>query len=368
MGSTSLYKSLSSPQIPSLDGIRAIAVILVVVFHYGLPINGPTGVMAFFVLSGFLISWLLLKEEKRWGRVSLKLFFYRRILRIFPNFYVYICVIIGVWILIKRPIPWGQVGASLIYTTNYYSIVMGDPNNGLSHAWSLSIEEQFYLLWPAIFVFLKDNRLRIRCLLGAILATWIYRWGLVAWNVPGTYIYLSLETRADHLLVGCALAIALYERRITGLVNIVTKSPHLIWLTAGVLALSSTAALSVPRYRDAVGFTIDPLLIALLLVQSIAFASTSAAWLNHPVVAWIGRLSYSIYLYQQVLIHPLQKQLGKLPLWIELPIAFACIVLFAAVVHRLIELPFLRWKDTFKREVQETTTPPTVPLTALASK
>ncbi|HEY4660041.1 MAG TPA: acyltransferase family protein, partial [Terriglobales bacterium] len=90
---------------PSLDGIRAVAVALVVFYHLGIPgVPGGMGVLMFFVLSGFLITWLLLKEEERFGHISLKLFYARRTLRIFPAFYVYWFLIIALWIISSRHI------------------------------------------------------------------------------------------------------------------------------------------------------------------------------------------------------------------------------------------------------------------------
>jgi peptidoglycan/LPS O-acetylase OafA/YrhL len=89
--------------LPSLDGLRTIAVFLVVFYHCGLPINGGLGVLMFFVISGFLITWLLLQEEKRWGNISLKLLYMRRTLRIFPAFYVYwLLVVVGFAVLGKH--------------------------------------------------------------------------------------------------------------------------------------------------------------------------------------------------------------------------------------------------------------------------
>ena len=98
-----LAAGLQKTHLPSLDGIRAIAVCLVVLYHLGIPgVPGGMGVLIFFVLSGFLITWLLLKEEERFGYVSLKLFYARRTLRIFPAFYAYWFLIVGLWIVSSR--------------------------------------------------------------------------------------------------------------------------------------------------------------------------------------------------------------------------------------------------------------------------
>jgi len=144
-----LVNGLKQSHLPSLDGLRAIAALLVVFMHAGLSwCPGGLGVLAFFVLSGFLITWLLLKEEERFGRISMKLFYIRRSLRIFPAFYVYWLLLIGSLLFFQKRILWGQALSSFFYVNNYYQAILGDPNTGFSHTWSLGIEEQFYLLWP----------------------------------------------------------------------------------------------------------------------------------------------------------------------------------------------------------------------------
>ena len=105
----------------------------------------------FFVLSGFLITWLLLNEEKRWVNISLKLFYVRRSLRIFPAFYVFWFLVVGTGVIMGKRLAAGQAVSSLFYLTNYYQVLFGDPDTALSHTWSLAIEEQFYLLWPLAF-------------------------------------------------------------------------------------------------------------------------------------------------------------------------------------------------------------------------
>src|SRR5215203_3503971 len=123
-----------------------------------LPVNGGLGVTIFFVLSGFLITWLLLKEEAKWGDVSLRLFYLRRSLRIFPAFYVFWAVIvIGMGVLRHKPVAWPQAISALFYTSNYYQAITGNWQTALFHTWSLAIEEQFYLLWPALFMALRGN-------------------------------------------------------------------------------------------------------------------------------------------------------------------------------------------------------------------
>jgi peptidoglycan/LPS O-acetylase OafA/YrhL len=340
-----LALGLEKSNLPSLDGLRAIAVLLVVLYHFGIHINGGLGVTMFFTLSGFLITWLLLKEERRWGSVSLRLFYVRRSLRIFPAFYVFWFVsIIGLGVLRSRPVIWPHAITAFLYVGNYYQAVTGDWNGPLFHTWSLSIEEQYYLLWPAAFIALKTNQARLKALLIAIPCIWIYRIVLVGFGVHEGYIYAALDTRADQLLVGCALAIALFLQEGGVIWRALTVRGGLA-ITLGLLAASSIATVAWgSTYRNTVGFITDPLLTAALLVQGIA---AQPAWLNWSPVRYVGRISYSVYLYHMLAI----SSVGQLRLYSKLPYAFrlaasvaACIAV-ASVSYYVIERPFLIWKE-----------------------
>src|SRR5438105_3314001 len=153
---STLGRSLSARHLPALDGLRMVSAFLVVLYHSGFEhVPGGHGVLAFFVISGFLITWLLLQEEARRGAVSLRLFYVRRTLRIFPAFYAFWLLWTGALLLSGRPIHWPQALSALGYVSNYYQAISGDPNTGYSHTWSLAIEEQFYLLWPMSFIALR---------------------------------------------------------------------------------------------------------------------------------------------------------------------------------------------------------------------
>jgi peptidoglycan/LPS O-acetylase OafA/YrhL len=349
-----LATSLNRPAIPSIDGIRAIAVLLVVFYHFGIPlVNGGLGVLIFFVISGFLITWLLLQEEKRWGNVSLKLFYLRRTLRIFPAFYAYWgLVVIGIGVILGKRILWPQAWASFFYVNNYYQALFGDPNTGLSHTWSLAVEEQFYLLWPPVFILLARNQRRT-VVLGIIIVTvWIHRiyLQLFAGGDQG-YIYEALDTRADHLLIGCLLATLLHRGAWTRLWNALTAYSWSIWITLGMLAISSVI-FAAPVYRDTVGFIIDPILAAALIVQAIAFAGSSARWLNWGAIAFLGRISYSIYLYQQIAMDPVKKLLASFPTPIRLTAAVGAVLVAASFSHFVIEKPFLKLKDRWGKRLK----------------
>jgi peptidoglycan/LPS O-acetylase OafA/YrhL len=306
----------------------------------------------FFVLSGFLITWLLLKEEERFGRISLKLFYARRTLRIFPAFYVYWFLVVGLAIIFSRHLVTAQAVCSFLYVNNYYQAIFGDPNTALSHTWSLGVEEQFYLLWPITFLLLRNNHRRIRFLLWSIAAVWLYREFLIfVVHRPQGYIYEAFDTRADHLLIGCVLAVALRERVCLRLWRLLVDSPSRMWITVTGLVISATLShFGQAMYRDSLAFIIDPLLAASLIVQGTAYSSAALGKiLNWGWMRYLGAISYSIYLY-----HPLAMGLGeklfrKVPLLAPVaPVgAVVAVIAVASASYWLLELPLQNLRARF---------------------
>ena len=334
-----------------IGGLRAVAVFLVIVFHSGLGwVPGGLGVLMFFVISGFLITWLLLKENARKDRVSLKRFYIRRSLRIFPAFYVYAFGLLTLLWLTHRPIDWPQAIAALSYTGNYYQALFGDPNTGLSHTWSLGIEEQFYLAWPALFVLLRNRpRALLQATSGLIGAVWIYRFILkYALHVHQGYFYEAFDTRMDHLLMGCLLAVLLFHFREHPAWSLICERPLLTLFTIALLVLSTAAEVSWgDRYRDTWGFIVNPLLCALLIPQLISlrgFAFTS--WMEAPAFKYLGNISYSLYLYQQVVLEPVRKLVRFAPFPVQVILSIAVLIAVASGSYWLVEKPFLKLKDS----------------------
>jgi peptidoglycan/LPS O-acetylase OafA/YrhL len=344
-----LEQGLSKREIPTLNGLRAIAVLFVVLYHAGLPAPGGFGVLIFFTLSGFLITWLLLAEYEKTGGISLKNFYARRSLRIFPAYYAYSLLLIGLLLVFRKPINVSQAGASLLYVNNYYQAILGDPNTGFSHTWSLAVEEQFYLLWaPAIIVLLRRGKV-LPALITAIVTIWIYRLVLVMTNVPQGYIYEAFDTRADHLLTGCLLAWLLFKRQWTGLFRLVCR-PWAVALIAATLAVLNAAEFQYgSTFRDTVAFTFEAPLVAMLIPGLINASETMVGRiLESGPVSGMGRISYSIYLYQQLVIGPIEKILASLPLMVRVVAEVAGVIAFAFASYTFIEKPFLRLKVRFQ--------------------
>jgi peptidoglycan/LPS O-acetylase OafA/YrhL len=285
--------------------MRASAIALVVMSHYAstryfsLP-TGNLGVEMFFVLSGFLITTLLLRERAGTGIVSLTGFYKRRARRIFPAFYVFWVISIGIELLRGGSLSKGQLAATFFYYTNYYQVLIHPKHSFLKHCWSLAVEEQFYLLWPTFFLVFSKNLRRLAWMtFGVALACAV--WRTIAWSIWSSeadwYTYNVFECRADQLLVGCLLAISLDQRWFPKFFSALCASPW--WIVATILALLSSARLLQGMARGVFGFVIESLLSGVLLVQAMGIPEWCRLWrwLNGRASAYGARISYALYLY-----------------------------------------------------------------------
>src|SRR6185312_10173828 len=198
--------------LPALDGIRALAVFVVILYHSGAvqSVPGDLGVSAFFVLSGFLITWLLIKELDRTGTVSLRDFYKRRTLRIFPAYYAFVILSLIGDALLHHYWSWGIIGAAFTYTVNYYNAFLGHPTTSVAHAWSLAVEEQFYLLWPLLLLILwKKGRAHTRNVL-ALIVIGVLAWRAVLYigfHVQSSWVYDAFDARCGALWLHAVLQI-----------------------------------------------------------------------------------------------------------------------------------------------------------------
>jgi len=339
-----------STHLPALDGLRAVAVFTVIVYHFGVTaVPGDLGVSAFFVLSGFLITWLLLKEHAVAGTVSLRRFYARRMLRIFPAYYAFLAVSFAIDHM--RGQPWGtSLGlSSLFYVVNYYNALNGHPTTSITHAWSLAIEEQFYLLWPVLLLVLLrgGTRRAARTLAVVIVAVVLWRTVLYAgFHVGSAYVYNAFDTRFDNLAVGCLLALTATTRAFAAAAARLSFSP-LAPLATLVLLVVSRAAIGTTWHYTA-GFTVDAVLVAVFIVQMLRLYRTRLwAWLETPVVRYLGTISYPMYLWHMwgVGVGYHFRVAGKVGEFVAG--VLACIAL-ATGSYFVIERPFLKLKRRFE--------------------
>ncbi len=294
---------------------------------------GNLGVRVFFVLSGFLITGLLLQEEERSGTIRLGRFYLRRTFRIFPAYYVFVAtVLIAARLHVVRIDP-GDATAALTYTMNFH--VGHHRTWQLGHGWSLAMEEQFYLVWPALLLLTGRRRaFGLAVLLIAVLP--IVRFveqqhGLV----PGPP--RSWESFGDALAIGGLLA-GFGERLWNWRpYRAVLTSPAVALLP--VLVLLATADLGGrPRLHAAVQLSVLNVLIALVIHYCVKVPTSPAArLLNWRPIAAVGVLSYSLYLWQEPFMEtPLNTW------WTRFPINVILAVIAAWLSYHLVEQPFLR--------------------------
>jgi len=334
-----LAKALRAKHIPKLDGLRALSALLVMLYHFGYPIPAGFGVTCFFVISGFLITWLLLEERDKTGGTSLKGFYIRRAFRIFPAFYVYWALSVAYKVIWHRPLLWGQAVSSFFYVCNYYQGLNAYPESGFSRTWSLGVEEQFYLLWPFLFMKLREPRQLLRVLLGIIAAIWVYRLGLYFAGVHEYYLYTAFECRADSIFVGCALAVALRQRLLDAWVGRLCRHWTRLLVTVGCLGLSLVFHHAYgSNYRDPVAHLVEPVLFAILIVQMIGIQWRPLELLDARPVRFLGLISYSTYLYHGVVPIP-----ASAPVVLKLIPAYV----MAAGSYLGVEKPFLRLRDVW---------------------
>jgi peptidoglycan/LPS O-acetylase OafA/YrhL len=353
-----LNQRLKQSNIPSLDGIRAVAVTMVIFYHLDLPgtPRGDHGVMAFFVLSGFLITWLLLKEDSEYGNVSLSAFYKRRILRIFPAFYCFWFISVITLLLEKQTVAWGPFLSSFFYIGNYWFGVTNQGDQVMGITWSLAVEEQFYLLWPLCFlIFRRDLKRLTQVLVSIMIAVSLYRAFLCFYvHPPHNYLEYAFDTRVDDLMAGCLLAVLLKRRVLSRFWIFVTRHSYApavtLLLVAGTVFSSRFFNFD---YRHVITFAIEPVLIAVLLVQMVALGSTVPwTWLNWPWVRYVGRISYPLYLYHLFALNQTELILNGYRLRYVDPATIALSVALASASYFLVEKRFLALKNKMKPDLR----------------
>ena len=342
---------LLSGHVPGLDGLRAIAVLGVVVFHAGFPLGrgGFLGVDVFFALSGFLITGLLLDEWRRSAGVALGRFYVRRVLRLMPALLFLLSAFTLFWGLVRHDWPWDRDIPVLLLYANWWEASHWGAMEPITHTWSLVLEWQFYLVWPPILVLLLAQGVRRRTLLWSLGPLLVSLTLLRAWawdaGVPRGRLFYGLDTRGDAILAGVWLAVALGTGE--GLRRLPLRAGCVLrvgaWLALGVLgALMAVVRVSGPvPYLG--GFLVAALAGCLLIVQVLAapdaLLARALAW--KPLVG-IGRLSYGIYLWHYPIFELLDLAPSGLPYSVQVLVKFLLSLAAAWISYVLVEQPFLK--------------------------
>jgi len=331
---------------PQLDGVRGVAIAAVLLAHYT-PVTrygefGVMGVQLFFVLSGFLITGILLRGRDGADRLggskpfALRQFYGRRFLRIFPAYYATLCVCVVFGIGTARTAFLWHAS----YTTNFYCAIINPNEAVLNHFWSLAVEEQFYLLWPWAVIF-APRRCLPYLLVALIMTAPAYRFmaGLLHWNSPAK----------NWLLIGCTDSLALGGllawSRHTGAwergLRLVTRAGLIVGLPVW---LATILVWAVPEVRQRFPLTYSHLTFALLFTWIVNRAADGrrdpfGVTLSFPPLAYLGKISYGVYLVHQ----PVQHALPKAFAWCGIPYPGSAIGVFAVLMAFTLALTSLSW-------------------------
>jgi len=345
---------LQNPHFPSLDGIRGVAIIMVLLFHlrlsynvfYATIFNGKIGVIIFFVLSGMLITTLCLKEKVATNTISLKNFYIRRALRIFPVAYLFILVVIILNFVFKLQISYINILGTCFYLMNFTSIFRKYYSTWYTgHFWSLSVEEQFYLIIP--FILKRHFKTYLIVILSIVFVLPLLVWSQYIFaplNREPFYFFTHYLIKFQGIAVGCFFSVLLF------------KYPLDKWIFGrfkGVLNVLAFVLILIIPYDDL--FNLESVFTGLLISLLIGYLIISNIkpgtdlvfkFLNTKAMKTIGVLSYSIYIWQQIFT----SVDNKLPAFMETaPYNIICILVVSCCSYYFYERSFLKLKSKFSR-------------------
>lgn len=297
--------------IPALDGFRGIAILLVVIGHWGFGqyLPGGFGVNLFFFISGFLITRLMINEHKKNGKVDLKNFYARRMLRLYPALIFMLAVSVSYTVLIGCQVSLNDILSTLFYYRNYY-MIYGKPDVSFQCSkvygivWSLAVEEHFYIIFPVLFLLLYKRLVYLVTTI-AVLLVGVLLWRFYIVDTQGISslvverIYRLTDTRADAILYGCLLSIIMDSSIKDAYMRFVS---HKLTFTIAVLILLFTFVYRDLAFRETYRYSLQGL-VFLCLIPAVLYARTYKHLLtifNHSVLTYIGKISYSLYMFHWV--------------------------------------------------------------------
>lgn len=346
-------------RIQSLDGLRALSILLVIYGHARATQGFPDterlhqairlgnvahfGVRVFFVISGFLITSLLVSEIRKTGTIGLGAFYLKRAFRIFPAYYFYLAAVSALALVGAVPLPWIDLVLAATYTINY----QGHRSWWVGHAWSLSVEEQFYLLWPLAFRASGIKR-GLTVASAVVLAAPVLRvgWALIWVTKEQRFmIQEAFPTVADALAMGCALALLRPRLDASERYTRLLRSPLTPWLAFGTAYASVAGIERHVWWGWAMGESLLNLSIAVIVHRYVRFPDgRMGRILNSRPAVLVGMMSYSLYLWQQPFMQ--QAVAGKdMAFWLRFPQNLGFAAAAAAFSYYLVEKPFLRLRE-----------------------
>ena len=359
--------------IPGLDGLRALAVLIVMVAHLGFEhiVPGGFGVTVFFFISGFLITRLLLAESEKNG-IGLKNFYMRRFVRLYPALLFMLIGTVAIYGLSGIGEPTGtELTAGVFYFTNIFQVFTRATTDTLpfmpwTHLWSLAVEEHFYLIFPAFMVLCRKNWKRAAVILIALLAA-VPLWRtfiMFGTDLPyADYNYMMTDARFDSLAWGCLLSVLLHLKG-----NLKAFKPLLGIIPTALAGAAILASFLIrdETFRYTLRFTLQGAALFVLVLnfyylKALSFAVNIMEW---KLLAWIGQVSYALYLWHVPIYDLVHRSMdrGITSLLITTVASFA----ISAVSFYIVEKPFVALRKRFGAHIvkrEEKITEPKATLT-----
>lgn len=355
---------------PALDGLRGISILTVLLYHANdniLPSGGFIGVDIFFCLSGFLITSLLVQEFDRTGTIRFKAFYLRRILRLFPALLCMLLVYsLFILIFFEFRAATNYLTTALLalfYMVNWVRAFALHPAGFLpnmaflGHTWSLSIEEQFYVLWPPLLLLLLGNVKRSVLALsaaGVAVISWAVRYDLSISGATVNRLFNGLDTRADALMLGCALGVLVASNLLTGRVGAALRRGLRFATLGSVIGLAGVAA--VAHWYDLWvyhwGFFLVAIFSAVVIIECVLHTDgILARLLSLKPLVWMGMISYGLYLWH----YPVYRIMRVYRVDQVYVMTLGTLAAFAFTIasYYWVEKPFLRIKKRYETARQQ---------------
>lgn len=348
--------------IPGFDGLRAGAVLLVMVGHaaaYRDIVPGGLGVTVFFAISGFLITTLLLNEQRTTGSIDLLKFYARRFLRLYPELLTFVVVMIAVASVVGWQSSITEKLSAVFYFFNY-QYLLGDRTPLViaypwPHLWSLAVEEHFYFLFPFLVVLVSGNRRNLLVVVGLLVAMPL-AWRIVGWNLfhlPAVYLYKATDARIDSIAWGCLLAILVRLTIERGKTVEESWFIGIPWFVLGAILLLASLIVRNQEFQSTWRYSFQGAGLFFLIANCLFDRKWRAlvSMLELKPMRYIGRISYGLYLFHLPIFTLLSYRLNDNNV-LFLPIASALAISVAALSYRLVDTPMKPLRRRFGSHVR----------------
>ncbi|MFZ6849418.1 acyltransferase family protein [Undibacterium sp. RuRC25W] len=340
-------------RIVALDGLRAVSILLVLLSHawLGHIVPGGLGVTIFFFISGFIITRLMITEWDEAGRISIKKFYLRRVFRLMPALVVFVMISLCVMQRAGTQWTWIELASVFFYFANYFGIFIGFSDSllpsPLSITWSLAVEEHFYMIFPFVFLGLISVPKRFLTVIFSLVLI------VLAWRVYLVYgvglehlvhyrIYKATDTRVDSIMYGTGFAILLarYPRAIALLQRRET-------LVFGVMAMLYSLISRDENFRESYRYSLQGIALACMFSYLVLKDTFASRFLSLGLLNYLGKISYSLYLYQWLVFAIITAWIPALSLSLRITIMIGVSIVLADLSYRFVERPCLNFGRKF---------------------